>query len=465
MKIGGKHLLNPFVGFVCKKDKDIDIIEIIVKMLKTTSYRWLDLDLWANGNLFHVKRIEELACLTLKGKICLCSTNISIFHDSAIALDGEIYNLKDWCKNKELFTMINVQELNKMKNLDGNYAFAMVSNESAVLARDPIGTRPLYIASDSRGYAFATEQKALLATNFEEIRSLKPGHVIIINGDGLLEFEVYNLLEEVQTLQPFTGSPEEMATILLKTLSHTIAKMVKGKNVGILFSGGLDSSILAKLLDDLGVKPELLCAGLPTSKDVLMAKRVAELLGLYINIYELKEKEIVDVLPYIIQIIERSDPLNVSISMPLYFALSKAMETKLGYVLVGQGADELFAGYKRYEKLVERGGYELLRDELLKDFSQLYEKNLERDYNVYLANTVEPAYPYLDVAVVKCAFRIPVEEKLRRETTGYSRKHILRVAAKLLGMPDEVVKIPKLAIQYGSGVWKTVKNALNKMRY
>ncbi|MCS7136261.1 MAG: asparagine synthetase B [Nitrososphaerota archaeon] len=443
--------------------RHVDVTEITSRMLRMTSHPWLNLNLWIDGDLFYIKRIEELERLTLRGKTYLCSNNLSIFQDSVMLVDGEIYDIGGWYRIKELFTMINVQELSKMKNLDGNYAFAIIRDGNVILARDPIGTRPLYIASDSRGYAFATERKVLLAANFQNVRSLKPGHAIIINEDELLEFEFCNLLEEVRVLQPFIEPPQEMATILLKNLSCAVKKMIKGKSVGVLFSGGLDSAIIAKLSYDLGVEPELLCAGFPTSKDVLRAKRVAELLGLRINICELSEREIEEALPHVVRIIERRDVLDVSISLPLYFALCVARKVKLDRVLVGQGADEIFAGYKRYERIVEEGGYELLRDELLKDFSRLHEKNLERDYNIYLANFIEPAYPYLDVSVVKCAFQIPVEEKLKKETTGYSRKHILRIAAKLLGMPGEVVNMSKVAIQYGSGVWKIVRRELNKM--
>jgi asparagine synthase (glutamine-hydrolysing) len=445
--------------------KDADAVDITLRMLKATSYRWSELNLWVDGDLFHVKGIEELDHLALKGKTCLCSTTLSIFQDSAIVLDGEIYNLEDWRKNEELLSLIKAREPSKIKNLDGNYAFAIMHDNSAILVRDPVGIRPLYIASDDRGHAFATEQKALLAASFREIKSLKPGYLAIIDHSGLLECEVYNLSEELRTLQPFTEPSQEVASILLKTLRCAVVKMTKGKDVAVLFSGGLDSSILAKILDDLGTKPELLCAGLPMSKDVLRAKRVAELLGLYVNVRELSEREIEETLPRVIQIIERRSPLDVSISTPLYFALEAARERKLSRILVGQGADEIFAGYKRYERILEKDGYKLLRDELLKDFSQLHEKNLERDYNVCLANSVEPAYPYLDTAVIKCAFRIPVEEKLKKEITGYSRKHILRLVAKLLGMPDEVVNVPKLAIQYGSGVWKIVRRILNRMRH
>ena len=445
--------------------KDADAVDITLRMLKATSYRWSELNLWVDGDLFHVKGIEELDHLALKGKTCLCSTTLSIFQDSAIVLDGEIYNLEDWRKNEELLSLIKAREPSKIKNLDGNYAFAIMHDNSAILVRDPVGIRPLYIASDDRGHAFATEQKALLAASFREIKSLKPGYLAIIDHSGLLEYEVYNLSEELRTLQPFTEPSQEVASILLKTLRCAVVKMTKGKDVAVLFSGGLDSSILAKILDDLGTKPELLCAGLPMSKDVLRAKRIAELLGLYVNVRELSEREIEETLPRVIQIIERRSLLDVSISTPLYFALEAARERKLSRILVGQGADEIFAGYKRYERILEKDGYKLLRDELLKDFSQLHEKNLERDYNVCLANSVEPAYPYLDTAVIKCAFRIPVEEKLKKEITGYSRKHILRLVAKLLGMPDEVVNVPKLAIQYGSGVWKIVRRILNRMRH
>ncbi|PUA32711.1 MAG: hypothetical protein B9J98_03820 [Candidatus Terraquivivens tikiterensis] len=438
-------------------------------MLRATGYRWSSLALWLNGDFFDVKGVDELSRLGLRGRACLCSVNLSAYQDSAIALDGEIYNLGDAHGGWRPSTLLGgglegVQEKSRMRGLDGSYAFVIMHDGCAVLARDPVGTRPLYVASDGRGNAFATERKALLAADFQGIRPLKPGHVAFADKHGLRELEFYNLPEELRTLRPFTGPSQEIASILLENLRCAVAKMVKGKKVGVLFSGGLDSSIIAKLSSDLGMGPRLVCAGLPTSKDVLRAKRVAEVLGLELHVRELDEGEIEKALPEIARITGRPSPLDVSIATPLYFASMEAKEAGLDRVLVGQGADEAFAGYKRYEKVLEKCGYELLGEELLKDVSQLYEKNLERDYNTYLACSVEPAYPYLDVAVLKCAFMIPVREKLKVDAVGYSRKHILRVVGKMLGLPEYVVSMPKSAIQYGSGVWKVVKRVLKNAR-
>jgi len=122
-------------------------------------------------------------------------------------------------------------------------------------------------------------------------------------------------------------------------------------------------------------------------------------------------------------------------------------------LLTGQGADELFAGYKRYEQAFDDGG---LDHELKKDLLAL-PGQLARDAAVAQLNSVELRMPMLCPDVVNLARKINVRLKIRRGD-GYIRKYILRRASEEQ-LPAEIAQAPKKAAQYGTGI----QNVLRKM--
>jgi len=165
----------------------------------------------------------------------------------------------------------------------------------------------------------------------------------------------------------------------------------------IAFSGGLDSSLLAVLCKDA----KLYSVGMSNSHDIDQANKAAQLLGLVDNLYlhELTMDELETAIPYVIRAIESTDAMKVSIALPLYFASKDAHRDGIRVMLSGQGADELFAGYKRYESMTPLE----LGSALKKDLGNIARNNLERDDAVTMANSVELRVPYLDRKVVELA--------------------------------------------------------------
>lgn len=326
-----------------------------------------------------------------------------------------------------------------MKMINGDYAVAFSDKKNIYLFRDPIGIRPLYYSPN--GF-FASEKKVLWSIG-EEAIPVKPGEMIKISGRKVEKIKVFDILE----LKGSSLSYEQAKEGLKKSLDYAV-KIRIGEKVGVLFSGGLDSSILALLASEYS-DVILYTAGAEKSVDVEWARKVADKFGLKLREYIFDIDDVKEVIPKVAFAIEEPNPMNLAIGIPFYFATKLAKEDNVKTLLSGQGADELFGGYAKY-----------LQNPLLmeKDLIELAEKNLARDEKIAMLNGVEGRFPFLDLNVVRIALRTPLEYKIKDNV----RKVILREAALELGLFKEVAYREKKACQYGSNSQKLLRKIAKK---
>lgn len=377
-----------------------------------------------------------------------------ISNGDALTFNGEIYNFRKIADElnldtdsdtRTLYELIRAKGIERaISELDGDFAFAYFNNGEISIARDITGVKPLFYSIDN-GFAFASEKKALASAGAGRIIPLMPGHLLTFKKDGISEKKAAGLFRG-KTLT----DENQLKSLLIKTIKRSLKKRYH-EPCAVAFSGGLDSSIIAALCKDA----LLYCAGMIGSHDIDHAKKAAKLLGLENNlhIHEITEAELKSATNAVIKAIESSDLLQVSIALPLYFASKDAHNDGIRVMLSGQGADELFAGYKRYENM----NYPELQIAIEKDLGNIAQNNLERDDAVTMANSVELRVPYLDREVVELALRIAPELKIRSST----RKYILRSAAKEL-IPIELAFKEKKAAQYSSGIYSALKKLSKK---
>lgn len=380
-----------------------------------------------------------------------------ITNGSALTYNGEIYNFREIAQALDLATDSDSETLFKLISLkgieaavresDGDYAFAYIEQGNISLVRDPAGVKPLYY-STGNGFAFASEKKALIAIGGTDIKSLRPGTMLIFRAGNIIE-------KKVADFAPLETYTEEnpIKDILFEAIERSIKKRYYHP-CAIAFSGGLDSSLLAAFCSDA----KLYSVGMAGSHDIDQTKKAAQLLGLVDNLHlhELTMDELETAIPEVIRAIESTDAMKVSIALPLYFASKDAHCDGIRVMLSGQGADELFAGYKRYESMTPLE----LGSALRKDLENIARNNLERDDAVTMANSVELRVPYLDRKVVELAMGIVPELKIHNGI----RKYILRLAAKKI-LPDELVWKEKKAAQYSSGVYSAMEKLARKNGY
>lgn len=238
--------------------------------------------------------------------------------------------------------------------------------------------------------------------------------------------------------------------LLDKTLEEAVDRSVNGvDDLALLFSGGLDSSLLAKIALDQGVEPILISVHMPGSRDESHIKEAAHFFDLELIEKSIFPEEIPLLTETVMRIIGSENPLDVSIGVAFYGALEMAAWSGLKNVICGQGADELFAGYHRYLKMSP----ERLEKALKEDVENI---NIGRDMALATSLDIQLFTPYLDENVVSLGLNIPVEWKIRDGT----RKYILRKVATKRGLPESIWAREKKAIQYSTGVDKMVRKIL-----
>ena len=170
------------------------------------------------------------------------------------------------------------------------------------------------------------------------------------------------------------------------SLKKVISENTEGVNFGVLLSGGVDSSIIAKICKDLGRNFRCFCVGIRGSKDIFYAQKISDYLNLDLVVkeYSLEEvefllKEVISVLP--VPDIEKDNYIEYIVKLTVSAVNLGSM--RLGnekLFLSGIGAEELFAGYQRHSKAVKGGG--TWRGIRIRDLKQESISGLKRMYNL-----------------------------------------------------------------------------------
>jgi asparagine synthase (glutamine-hydrolysing) len=205
-------------------------------------------------------------------------------------------------------------------------------------------------------------------------------------------------------------------------------------------SGGVDSSLIAALAG-------LPCIAIGTtgSHDLNRARTAAGLIGLDCSYIDIGDDDVQEGLHAVLHVLPRITPVEAAIGISQYLITRSAAELGFQRVLSGQGADELFGGYARYLTSPDPGA------DFKRDFYSLLHQ-VARDQAVAACHKTRFSLPYLDTRVVRAARSIPVEEKLK---DGVRKWPLRAVAARHI--PPEIAWYEKKAMQYGSGVWKTLQ--------
>lgn len=338
--------------------------------------------------------------------------------------------------------------------LDGVYAFVVKEEESGTLAlvRDKMGVRQIYYGEDDRLFGFASERKALWKIGIKEpTKRVLPCHAVIISPDGTLqEFKIANL--PIESTKKVYKTMASAVSIYEKALLASMKKRTQDfDKVGIIFSGGIDSVIIAWLAKKM--VPEVICytGGIRGSNDIVYARQIAKKLNLKLRVNELTQDEVEEMIPEVINTIEDTNAGQVEVAIPVYAAVKLAHEDGINVMFSGQAADELFGGYAWYARVVEKEGYQKLRDHMTQDLLLLYKETLEREDKITMAHSIEMREPFLDIEVIRCSMGMDLKLNIKG-ASDILGKHVHRKLAQKLGIPKNIAYRIKEAAQHGSGM-------------
>lgn len=218
---------------------------------------------------------------------------------------------------------------------------------------------------------------------------------------------------------------------------------LSGNRTAVLFSGGLDSSIIAHLAKPF-TELRLYTVGYPGSHDLEAGRKGAEEMGLPWEAVMVDDDALRSAIVYLRDLLEVSDPVTISFEVPLYLACARVPEA---IMLSGQGADELFGGYARYSSMSPADLGEARR----KDLQELLTGGQPREARLANMFGKELKCPYLDLRVIEAALAISPDSLMG----DLGNKQPLRRIALDLGLSS--AHSPKKAAQYGSGVMKAMK--------
>lgn len=259
--------------------------------------------------------------------------------------------------------------------LDGFFAFSFYDKQSGqmILARDPLGKKPLLYHTSNTGLAFSSEMKSLLAWDipkeldytvlhqylqlnyipqpqsiFKNVTKLQPGHYMIINETGIQEYKPYYKTKCRPENYGTYNYQQAKDQLIAKMDTAVQERMISDVPLGAFLSGGIDSSVIVALASRYTSKLNTFSVGYKDNSyfdETKYAALVAKKYNTNHHIFSLSNNDFLEHLNGVLEYID--EPFADSSAIPVYI-LSRMTRKHVTVALSGDGADEVFSGYNKH---------------------------------------------------------------------------------------------------------------------
>lgn len=352
-----------------------------------------DADTWIrqpSGDVLLAHRRLAIVDLSPAGRAPMANEDGTVW----VTFNGEIYNhaelradlerqghvFRSRCDTEVLVHLYEEYGVEMVKRLVGMFAFAIWDErrDRLVCARDRLGIKPLYWVDQGGAFGCASEIKALLPmlprnevdpvalgqylsfvavppprTLFAGVHKLAPASVLVIDRDG--PSEPFTYWDPIANRATFDGSAQDWQDELMRRLRIAVdRRMMSDVPVGAFLSGGVDSSTNVALMDELSDQPvNTFSVGFNEVEagfnEFGPARRIAEQFGTNHHEIRISPDELGDFLPDLV--FHQDEPIADPNCVPQHFLAKRAKEEGVTVVHVGEGADEIFAGYPAYVRV------------------------------------------------------------------------------------------------------------------
>jgi len=317
---------------------------------------------------------------------------------SWIVFNGEIYNFRSLCHELEatgaefkshsdtevILAAYRVWGESFLSRLEGMFALAIwdAPRKRLLLARDPMGIKPLYYHHSDQSFIFASEVRTILGTGIvprkldstgvlsylafgsvyepwtiiEGIKALAPGHLLTLENGILTSCEYWSPLQSDATPPKATseaGSESDDAIAIKKLPAilrdAVLSNLVSDVPVGVFLSGGIDSSAIVAVLSRNGVRASTFSLVFKEEEfnEAQYSRAVAHLFGTDHHEISVSQQDTLQLLPAALSAMDQPtiDGINT------YLVSAKTREAGMKVALTGLGADEMFAGYSNFRRV------------------------------------------------------------------------------------------------------------------
>ncbi|MDV6168194.1 asparagine synthase B [Flavobacterium sp. DG1-102-2] len=411
------------------KGKDEALVQQLSKRMSHRGPDESDLFVTEKGHILSHERLSIIDLTTGRQPI-QGSSKAWMVHN------GEIYNhqnLRDTVLSRHAFRTTSDSEVivhlyeefgyEFCDMLDGIFAFVVINGDDYIAGRDPLGVKPLYYGLDERGRMYFSSEMKAITDQCRSFSTFPPGHYYTPK-TGFVKYYRPQWEDASKAVEVIDYEA------IRQTLTQAVEKrLMSDVPVGVLLSGGLDSSltssIAARLLKESGQKLHSFSIGLTAdAPDAAAARKVAEFLGTDHHEIHFTIEQGIAILDKLVWHLETYDVTSIRASTPMYF-LSKAI-TDMGVkvVLSGEGADEIFGGYLYFRNAPSATEFQ---KETIERVQKLFTADLLRADKSTMAHGLEARVPFLDKKFLELAIRIKPEEKQPKTYNGVE-KYILRKA-------------------------------------
>ncbi len=402
---------------------------------------------------------------------------MSFYGRLAVSFNGEIYNYRELRQElaalgvefktesdtEVLANALQVWGYRALERLVGMYAFVALdlTNGEFLAARDPFGVKPLYVIQAGDRFLFCSEMRPLLKTvPVGDVLLLPPGYALSRKTCARFKSPIYPRVDA-----PVRHDPRVLDRLLREAVR---LRLPEGLPVATLFSGGIDSTLVAHYARQFRPEAPGYFVGGESAPDYHFAAEYAERTGFDLRLvpFEPDSDEVFSSIGHVVEVTESFEPNLVRGAVCSLLAAEQMHRDGFRVALCGEGADELFCGYPPLEVAFMESDTDgrPVRDECL---ALMHRVSLQRVDRCSMRHQVETREPYLDPSMVRYALNVDADA-LVREVGGLPRgKAALRDLYDLYPgqLPPAIRDRSKIPFGEGAGLDVSPQDSSWKARF